>query len=199
MSNSGTPWTVARQAPLSMEFSRPEYCNGYSHSLLQGIFPTQGLNPGLLHCRQILYHLNHQRSPSICVSFLERSIKTRIILWVLVALVLIWSLHGRGTKSFVKVIGVWLPSFYKIMIDSDSDNEVAQSCPTLCDPVDYKPPGSSVHGISQAITLEWVAIFFSRGSSQPRDQTQVSLTAGRCFNLWVTREDNDSHLNWNLF
>ena len=45
---------------------------------------------------------------------------------------------------------------------------VAQSCPTLCDPMDHSPPGSSVHGISQARVLEWVAIFFSRGSSQLR-------------------------------
>ena len=47
----------------------------------------------------------------------------------------------------------------------------AQSCPTLCDPMDCSPPGSSVHGVSQARTLEWVAISSSRGSSQPRDQT----------------------------
>ena len=46
---------------------------------------------------------------------------------------------------------------------------VAQSCPTLCDPMYYSPPGSSVHGNLQARILEWVAIFFSRGSSQPRD------------------------------
>ena len=45
----------------------------------------------------------------------------------------------------------------------------AQSCPTLCDPMDYSPPGSSVHGILQARILEWVAISSSRGSSQPRD------------------------------
>ena len=44
-------------------------------------------------------------------------------------------------------------------------SEVAQSCPTLCDPVDCSPPGSSVHGIPQARVLEWVAISFSRGSS----------------------------------
>ena len=44
---------------------------------------------------------------------------------------------------------------------------VAQSCPTLCDPLDYSPPGSSIHGILQARILEWVAIPFSRGSSQP--------------------------------
>ena len=53
------PWTVACQAPLSMGFSRQEYC----HALLQGIFPTQGLNPDLPHCRWILYHLSHQGSP----------------------------------------------------------------------------------------------------------------------------------------
>ena len=48
---------------------------------------------------------------------------------------------------------------------------VSQSCPTLYNPVDCSPPGSSVHGILQARGLEWVAISFSRGSSQPRNQT----------------------------
>ena len=52
--------------------------------------------------------------------------------------------------------------------------KVAQSCPTLCDLMDY-----TVHGILQARILEWVVIPFSRGSSQPRDQTQVSCIAGR--------------------
>ena len=46
-----TPWTVAHQAPLSMGFPRQEYCSGYCHSFLQGVFPIQGLNLGLLHCR----------------------------------------------------------------------------------------------------------------------------------------------------
>ena len=54
--------------------------------------------------------------------------------------------------------------------------KVTQSCPTLCDPMDY-----TVHGILQARKLEWVAFSFSRGSSQPMDQTQVSLIAGRFF------------------
>ena len=45
----------------------------------------------------------------------------------------------------------------------------AQLCPTLYNPVDYNPPGSFVHRILQARILEWVAISFSRGSSQPRD------------------------------
>ena len=48
---------------------------------------------------------------------------------------------------------------------------VAQLCLTLCDPMDSTPPGSSVHGILQSRILEWVAVPFSRGSSQPRDQT----------------------------
>ena len=60
---------------------------------------------------------------------------------------------------------------------------VAQSCPTLCNPVDWSLPGSSAHGILQARILEWVAMTFSRGSSRPSDQTQVSGTAGRFFTI----------------
>ena len=48
---------------------------------------------------------------------------------------------------------------------TESESEVTQSCPTLCDPMDCSLPGSSVHGISQAIVLEWIAISFSRRSS----------------------------------
>ena len=55
----------------------------------------------------------------------------------------------------------------------------AQLCLTLCDPMDYRPPGSSIHGIFQARILEWVATSCSRGSSRPRDWTQVSWVAGR--------------------
>ena len=56
---------------------------------------------------------------------------------------------------------------------------LAQSCPTLCDPMNCSPPGSSVHGILQARIMEWVAIAFSRGSSRPRDQIRVSHIAGK--------------------
>ena len=56
---------------------------------------------------------------------------------------------------------------------------VVQLCLTLCNPMDYSPPGSSIHGILQARILEWVAIPFSRGSFQHRDQTSVSCIAGR--------------------
>ena len=64
----------------------------------------------------------------------------------------------------------------------------AQSCPALCNPMDCSPPGSSVQGILQVRILEWVAIASSRGSSRPRDQTQVSCIAGRFFTVWATRE-----------
>ena len=63
VSNSATPWTVACQAPLSMGFSQQEQWSVLGHARLQGIFPTQGLNPGLPHGGQILYHLSHQESP----------------------------------------------------------------------------------------------------------------------------------------
>ena len=63
---------------------------------------------------------------------------------------------------------------------------VSRSVVTLCDPMDCRPPGSSVHGILQARILERVAIPFSRGSSQPRDWTRVSCIAGRFFTIWIT-------------
>ena len=66
---------------------------------------------------------------------------------------------------------------------SDVKAKVAQSSPTLWDPMDY-----TYHGILQARILEWVPFPFSRGSSQPRDRTQVSCIAGRFFTSWTTKE-----------
>ena len=62
-----------------------------------------------------------------------------------------------------------------------SESEITQLCLTLCDPVDYSVPSSSICEILQARILEWVAISFSRGSSRPRDRTQVSHIVGRRF------------------
>ena len=62
-------------------------------------------------------------------------------------------------------------------------------CLTLCDPIDCRLPGSSVHGILQARILEWVVIPFSRVSSWPRNWTQVSWVAGRYFTIWATRDE----------
>ena len=74
---------------------------------------------------------------------------------------------------------------------SVKESEVAQSYLTLCDPVDCSPPGSSVHGILQARTLEWVAISFFRGSSRPG----ISCIASGFFTNWVIREAH-SHRIW---
>ena len=60
---------------------------------------------------------------------------------------------------------------------------VVQLCPTLFNLMDYSPPGSSVHGIFQARILEWLAISFSKESSQPRDRTHVFRAAGRFFTI----------------
>ena len=73
----------------------------------------------------------------------------------------------------------FLPSFTLVLVC-----QVTQSCPTLCEPMDYNPPGSSVHGILQARILEWAAMPSSRESSWPRDRTHISCgscTAGRFF------------------
>ena len=83
------------------------------------------------------------------------------------------------------------------------ESEIAQSCPTLCDPIDCSLPGCSVHGIFQAIVLEWIAISFSRGSSQPRARTWASHIVDRRFTVWATREvlwmwELDYKENWVL-
>ena len=135
-----------------MEFSRPEYWVFRilgSLSLLQGIFPTQESNPGLLHCRWILYQLRHKGSP-------------RILEWVAYPL-------SRGSSqprnwTMVSCIAGRVFTSWAIR-ESPHLNAAAakslQSCPTLCNPVDSRPPGSPIPGILQARTLEWVAISFS--------------------------------------
>ena len=83
-----------------------------------------------------------------------------------------WTTDGfQWGKEYVKAVHRH-PAYSTYM-----QSKVAQSCLTLCDPMDCSPPGSSIHGILQARILEWVAISFSRGSSRPRDQTQVSRIA----------------------
>ena len=89
--------------------------------------------------------------------------------------------HGEGRESWKDI---WGQIIYDIV-------KVAQPCPTLCDPMDY-----TVHGVLQARILEWVAFPFSRGSSQPRDQTQVSHTAGRFLTNWAIRK---VQIIYNLF
>ena len=75
---------------------------------------------------------------------------------------------------------------------------VAHLCLTDWDCVDCSPPGSFVHGILQARILEWAAISFCRGSSQPRDWNWVSCIAGRFYTLWATREADTAYLQGKL-
>ena len=106
------------------------------------------------------------------------------------------SLNGlnSATKTKLNTKGDILRVFchYSLQCSSwclcESETEVAQSCPTLCDPMDCSLPSSSVHEIFQAIVLEWIAISFSRGSSRSRDRTQVFHIVDRHFTIWATRE-----------
>ena len=140
------------------------------HVLLQGIFPTQGSNPGLPHCRWILHCLSHQGS-------------LRIWEWVAYR-------FSRGTSQLRNQtrISYNAGGFSTSWATTEAQSEVIQLCLTLCDPMDCSLPGSSVHGIFQARILEWGAISFSGGSSLPRDWTRVSHIVGRCFTVWATRE-----------
>ena len=72
-------------------------------------------------------------------------------------------------------------------------SEISQLCPTLCDPMDCSLPASSIHGIFQARVLEWVAISFSRGSSQPREDLGFPAGLLHCrqtLYIWATKEEH---------
>ena len=86
--------------------------------------------------------------------------------------------------------GAWWVTVHGVteLNKTESESEVAQLCPTVCDPMDCSLPGSSVQGILQARILERVAMPSSRGSSQPRDQSQVSYIEGGFFTTQATRE-----------
>ena len=105
-----------------------------------------------------------------------------------------WFRVGQAGEYMVRAVGQpWLPfentrkawkrKMEFTQIEIKVKVKVAQPCPTLCGPVDYR-----VQGILQARILEWVAVLFSRGPSQPGDQTQVSHIAGEFFARWVTGE-----------
>ena len=141
-----TPWTVAHQVPLSLEFPRQEYWSKLP-------FPSPGdlPDPGI-----------ELMSPALADGF--------------------YNIEPPG-KPMIILVSFTKEGKYNSFIYVCVKVKVTQSCPTLCDPMDY-----IVHGILQARILEWVAFPFSRGSSQPRDQILASCTAGRFFTIWATRE-----------
>ena len=138
-----TPWTIATK--LLSPWNSPGKNTGVdSRSTLQWIFPTQGSNPGLVHCRQILYYLSHQGTPGVLIHHSNLSGKT---------------VNALRAKTHV------FCRFFTVILSLGPAAAAAakslQSCPTLCDRIDGSPPGSPVPGILQARTLEWVAISFS--------------------------------------
>ena len=95
----------------------------------------------------------------------------------------------KSTESCGKVLaGLGWAGLATLSWECEWVSEVAQLCPTLCNPMNCSPPGSPIHGIFQARILEWATISFSRGSSWPRDWTEVSRIVGRHFTVWATRE-----------
>ena len=108
----------------------------------------------------------------------------------------------HGVASLIIMLRAPLQSFFwsfpflsvSSSVVLESESKVAQSCPTLCNPMDCSLPGSIVHWIFQAKILEWVTIAFSRRSSRPRDWTRVSRIVGRRFTVWANREVLNDYL-----
>ena len=127
------------------------------HSLLQRIFLTQESNPGFLHCRQILYQLNHQCLINPVFIILLHLLSSRHTLQS--CLTVCDPIDGSPPGSPVpgtlpaRVLEWIAISFFQCM-KVKSESEVSQSCPTLSDPVDCSPQGSSIHGIFQPRVLE---------------------------------------------
>ena len=167
----------------------------------RGIFPTQGPNPGLLHCRQMLYHLSHQgfcirgrkiwAPPKKRVKILDRTG--------------IWALLDKNIPSMLNILSlstvIWLYNGKSLFCGIVCICTCLYTCLTLYDPMNCSLPGSSVHGILQARILEWVAISFSRASSRPRKQARVSCIAGRFFTNWAMSRgltESCGRKSWNV-
>ena len=157
-----TPWTI-------QSWNSPGQSTGVgSLSLFQGIFPTQGSNPGLPHCRWILYQMSHKGSP-------------RILEWIAYA----FSSRSSWPRNRTRVSGL-ASRFFTYWAVREALKSECESHSVVSDSL--QPHGLHSPGILQARILERVAFPFSTGSSQPRDQTQVSRIAGKFFTSWATRE-----------
>ena len=175
---------IACQAPVSMEFSRQEYWSRYPFPY-PGDLPDPQIEPGssTLQVDSLLSQPPVVVQSLSCVQFFVTS-------WTAAHLA---SLPFSISRSLLKLISIELmmpsshiilchPLFLPPSIFSSISCCLVVQCLTLCDPVDWRPIGSSVHGILQARILEWVAISFSRGSSGPRDWTRVSYVS------WIGRQ-----------
>ena len=114
-----------------------------------------------------------------------------------------WVQHLRFMSSYILklYLGIKIDNEerieYSVVVETiESESYITQSCPTLCNPMDCSLPGSSIYGIFQAKVLQWVAISFSRGSSQLRNRTRVSLIVGRRFTILATKEIETVSNSW---
>ena len=151
-----TPWTIARQAPLSMGFPRQEYWSGLPF-FSPGDLPDPGVEPMFPALAGGYFTIWATREAQLCTW--GRCIGGK------------WARKLSSVKFWFSWCGILNPLLY--LASGWKWKWVAQSCPTICDPMDCNPPGSFVHGILQARILEWVAICSSRGPSWPRDQTCI--------------------------
>ena len=145
MSDSATPWTIARQAPLSMGFSRQKYWSG-----LPCPPPGDLLHPGI-----------EPRSPASQVNSLLSEPRNVIGVNLFKDHFPSWATlicHQGVTKAYR---WIFLKKLISYSFEVYAAAKLLLSCPTLCDPIDGSPPGSPIPGILQARTLEWVAISFS--------------------------------------
>ena len=172
-----TPWTVAHQAPLSMEFSRQEYWS-WLPFLSPGDLPNPGITPGSPALQADSVSSEPPGKPYLVTGIIY-----------LQAVLTKWSLNIVNFHAFfsnnlriIKSFFFFPTDFLFSILHSCS---IAQSCPTICDPMDCSPPSSSLLGISQARILEAVAI--SRG---------IFLTQGSNLCLWrLLHWQADSLLN----
>ena len=136
---------------------------------LQGIFPTQGSNPGLPHCRWILYHLSYQRSP---INGKWKKLKVKFAQSCLTLCDHMRNFSGQNT-------GMGSLSLLQGIFPTQGSNPGPPNCKWILYQLSYK---------GSPRILGWVAYPFPRESSQPRNQTRVSCIEGRFFTNWAIRE-----------
>ena len=180
--------TTLSQHHLSGPWDFPGQNTGVgSPSLLQGIFPFQGSNLGLLHYRWILYQVSHQGNHAGRGWYFKNKTNKDPAQGPCCCCCLV----SKSCLTLCNLVDYSLPVSSVCGISQARVLERKWSCSVLSDSLwshGMYLAASSVHGIFQAIVLEWIAISFSRGSFRPRDWTRVSFIAGGFFKAWATRE-----------
>ena len=156
--------TAFLESGMKMQVHRPR-------NFLSNWVSNRDLHSYIRHMKNIWFYNMNSWSFSFSVHSLPFSLWCLFILMVKALEVTLASVHRK------------IHPFRKEVYTECLSSEVAQLCLTHSGPMDCGLPGSSIHGLFQARVLEWVAISFSRGSSWPRDWTQVSCIVGRHFTL----------------